>query len=49
MVSSRKHWLLWALVLLLAAGSGLFLYRSGFFAACTSPEALRAYISRSAP
>lgn len=49
MVSSRKHWLLWALVFLLAAGGGLFLYRSGFFAACTSPEALRAYISRSAP
>ena len=49
MVSSRKHWLLWALVLLLAAGGGLFLYRSGFFSACTSPEALRAYISRSAP
>ncbi|MGE4277313.1 MAG: TVP38/TMEM64 family protein [Lawsonibacter sp.] len=37
------------LALALAIGGGLFLYRSGFFAACTSPDALRAYIERSAP
>ena len=48
-VNKRKQWGLWALVLLLALGGGLFLHRSGFFAACTSIEALRAYIGRSAP
>ena len=48
-VNKRKQWGLLALVLVLAAGGGLFLYRSGFFAACTSIESLRAYIGRSAP
>ena len=37
------------LTVLLLAGGLLFLYFSGFFAACTSLEALRAYIDRSAP
>ena len=48
-MGKRTQWILWGLVLLLAAGGGLFLYRSGFFAACTSIEALRAYIGQSAP
>ena len=48
-VYNRKQWALWSLVLVLAAGGGLFLHRSGFFAACTSVEALRSYIGRSAP
>lgn len=37
------------IALILAIGGGLFLSHSGFFAACTSPEALRAYIDGSAP
>lgn len=37
------------LVLLLLAGSAWFLYASGFFAACSSAEALEAYIRGSAP
>ena len=37
------------LTLLLLIGGLAFLYYSGFFAACTSPEALQAYIDRSAP
>ena len=45
-----KKWLFsLALALLLTTGGSWFLWRSGFFAACTSPEALRAYIDRSAP
>ena len=34
---------------LLLAGGALFLFHSGFFAACTSPQALQDYISNSAP
>lgn len=45
----KKQALLWAAAALLLGGSLLFLYCSGFFAACTSMETLRAYISRSAP
>lgn len=45
----NRHLFSLALVLLLLAGCGLLLSCTGFFAACSSPEALRAYISRSAP
>lgn len=45
-----KKWLFsLALTLLLLLGGAWFLARSGFFAACSSPDALRAYIGRSAP
>lgn len=37
------------LTLLLLVGGAIFLAYSGFFAACSSPQALRAYIDRSAP
>lgn len=49
MGESKKRWLGLLLVLALLAGGGWFLYASGFFAACTSPEALQDYIHRSAP
>lgn len=45
----KKKWLGGLLALGLLAGGVWFLYASGFFAACSSPQALRAYISRSAP
>lgn len=48
-MGNRSRWLSFALVLLLLLGGLFFLYHSGFFAACTSPTALRAYIDRSAP
>lgn len=44
---SRRFGLILTLLLLL--GGLVFLKESGFFAACTSLEALRAYIDRSAP
>ena len=49
MMKQKKKWAVLALTVLLLAAGGLFLYRSGFFAACTSIPALRAYIDRSAP
>lgn len=48
-MKQKKKWAVLALTVLLLAAGGLFLYRSGFFAACTSVPALRAYIDRSAP
>lgn len=48
-MSSRQRRLSLLLALLLLVGGAVFLAYSGFFAACSSPEALRAYISRSAP
>ena len=46
---SRQRLFSLILALLLLAGGGVFLFSSGFFAACSSPETLRAYIDRSAP
>ena len=48
-MKQKKKWAVLALTVLLLGAGGLFLYRSGFFAACTSIPALRAYIDRSAP
>ena len=48
-MKQKKKWVILALTVLLLGAGGLFLYRSGFFAACTSIPALRAYIDRSAP
>lgn len=48
-MSTNKQRLSLIVALALAIGGGLFLSHSGFFAACTSPDALRAYIDRSAP
>ena len=48
-MKQKKKWAVLALTVLLLGAGGLFLYRSGFFAACTSIPALRAYIGRSAP
>lgn len=48
-MKQKKKWVVLALTVLLLGAGGLFLYRSGFFAACTSIPALRAYIDRSAP
>lgn len=45
--TSRRFGLILTLLLLL--GGLLFLYQTGFFAACSSSQALRAYIDRSAP
>ena len=48
----RRTYSRWFLALaagLLCAGGGGFLWRSGFFAAATSQEALRAYIQQFAP
>ena len=45
----RSFWLAAAAVVLLCAGGGLFLYQSGFFAACASQEELRAYIAGFSP
>ena len=49
MRKQRKKWAVLALTALLLGAGGLFLSRSGFFAACASIQDLRAYISRSAP
>ena len=48
-MKQKKKCAVLALTVLLLGAGGLFLYRSGFFAACTSIPALRAYIDRSAP
>lgn len=48
-MKQKKKWAVLALTVLLLGAGGLFLSRSGFFAACTSIPALRAYIDRSAP
>lgn len=48
-MKQKKKWAVLALTVLLLGAGRLFLYRSGFFAACTSIPALRAYIDRSAP
>lgn len=45
----KRRWLGGLLALILLVGGVWFLYASGFFAACTSPEALQDYIHRSAP
>lgn len=45
----RSFWLAAALLVILGAGGGVFLYKSGFFAACTSQEGLRAYIDGFSP
>ena len=42
-MKQKKKWAVLALTVLLLGAGGLFLYRSGFFAACTSIPALRAY------
>jgi len=44
-----QKWIVFAAVLLLLAGGGWFLYRTGFFQAVRSLEELRAYIGRFAP
>ena len=48
-MSKRTRLLALGLALAALAGGGLFLYRSGFFTACASPEALEAYILRFSP
>lgn len=48
-MKNRQKLLILAVTLLLLAGGGWFLYSSGFFQAVRSPDALRAYIDRSAP
>ncbi|MEA4934503.1 MAG: TVP38/TMEM64 family protein [Lawsonibacter sp.] len=48
-MGTNKQRLSLIIALALAIGGGLFLYYSGFFAACTSLDALRAYIDGSAP
>ena len=44
-----KRWLLAGACLALLAGGGWFLYRTGFFAAMTSAEAMTAYIQQFHP
>lgn len=48
-MENRQRLLILAFVLLLLAGGGWFLCRSGFFLAVCSPDALRDYIARFAP
>ena len=48
-MNDRQKLLILTLALLLLAGGGLFLCRSGFFQAVRSPDALRSYIVRFAP
>ncbi len=48
-MGKKKQLAILVLALLCIAGGGFYLFSSGFFAACTSPEAMRAYIDRSAP
>ena len=48
-MSKHIRFLALGLILAALAGGGLFLYHSGFFAACASPEALEAYILRFSP
>ena len=45
----RKGWLVLLAVVLLLAGGGVLLWKSGFFDALTSQQAMRDYIQRSAP
>ena len=45
----RKGWLVLLAVVVLLAGSGTLLWRSGFFDALTSQQAMRDYIQRFAP
>ena len=45
----RKGWLVLLAVILLLAGGGVLLWRSGFFDALTSQQAMRDYIQRFAP
>ena len=47
--STKKKAFIWTVSLLLLAGGGWFLYRTGFFQAASSLESLRAYILRFAP
>jgi len=47
--ATKKKAFIWTVSLLLLAGGGWFLYRTGFFQAASSLEALRAYILRFAP
>ena len=48
-MSKQTRLLALGLTLAALAGGGLFLYHSGFFAACASPETLEAYILRFSP
>lgn len=48
-MNDRQKFLILTFTLLLLLGSGWFLYRSGFFQAVCSLEALRSYIDRFAP
>lgn len=48
-MENRQKLLILTFALLLLAGGGWFLYRSGFFQAVRSMEALRSYIARFAP
>lgn len=48
-MKSRKQWVTLLTAMLLGAGGGYFLYRSGFFAACASQQALRDYIDQWSP
>ena len=48
-MDKSKRLLCVLLALALVCGGGLFLSRSGFFAACTSPQALQSYINNCAP
>ena len=48
-MENRQKLLIFAFLLLLLAGGGWFLYRSGFFQAVCSPDTLRAYIADFAP
>ena len=43
------RWLFLLAAILLCAGGGLFLWRSGFFQAAASQESLRAYIQQFSP
>ena len=45
----RRRILILVVAVLLLLGGGIFLYRTGFFAAATSLEGLQNYIARSAP
>ena len=48
-LGNRKQMVSLGLTFVLCVGGGVFLYRTGFFEACTSLAALQDYIARSAP
>lgn len=49
MVSKGKRWLFALLAVLLIGGGGLFLWRTGFFDALSSAQAMECYINRFSP